>query len=176
MPPELAANTEKPNKRIPLVWIPATLGIGLSIAAIYLRGRIVTAHPQAKPEVVYVAKSEVKEATPPTEPVAQTTTKTEPAPKLVGPELPLIVTSGDAVPMIEPQAGERYIQVGAMNLEATRRLVQRLRENRLEPHVAAGPKPELMRILIGPFDDRDALNEKKAQLESEGVDTFVRQY
>ena len=78
--------------------------------------------------------------------------------------------------MIEPQAGERYIQVGALNLEATRRLVQRLHENKLEPHVAPGPKPELLRILIGPFDDRDTLKEKKAQLESEGVDTFVRQY
>jgi cell division septation protein DedD len=33
-----------------------------------------------------------------------------------------------------------------------------------------------MRVLIGPFDNRDALNEKKAQLEAERIDTFVRRY
>ncbi len=33
-----------------------------------------------------------------------------------------------------------------------------------------------MRVLIGPFDNPDALNEKKAQLQTEGIDTFVREY
>ncbi len=78
--------------------------------------------------------------------------------------------------MIAPQKGERYIQVGALNEEATRRFIQRLRNEKMEPHVAPGPTPELMRVLIGPFDNRDALNEKKAQIETEGIKTFVRQY
>ena len=84
----------------------------------------------------------------------------------------------DALPMITPQAGEHYIQVGALDMsaEATRRFVQRLRGDKLDPHVAPGPTPALMRVLIGPFDNRDVLNEKKAQLDAEGLDSFIRKY
>ena len=97
-------------------------------------------------------------------------------PEFVGPQLPSIVTGDYGIPTITPHRGELYIQVGALNAEATRRLLARLRGEKLDPHVAPGPRPELLRVLIGPFDDRDALNERKAQLEAEGVDTFVRQY
>ena len=31
-------------------------------------------------------------------------------------------------------------------------------------------------VAPAPFDEREALNARKAQLESEGIDTFVRQY
>ena len=88
------------------------------------------------------------------------------------------MTPDDEIPIITPKAGERYIQVGALDLEmtATRRFVARLRNEKLEPHVAPGPKPELMRVLIGPFDNPDALSAKQAQLQAEGIDTFVRQY
>jgi len=88
------------------------------------------------------------------------------------------VTPNDEIPSITPKAGERYIQVGALDLEmtATRRFVDRLRNEILEPHVAPGPKPDLMRVLIGPFDNPDALRTRQAQLQAEGIDTFVRQY
>jgi cell division protein FtsN len=33
-----------------------------------------------------------------------------------------------------------------------------------------------MRVLIGPFDNLDALKQRKAQLQTEGFDTFVRAY
>jgi cell division septation protein DedD len=82
----------------------------------------------------------------------------------------------DQVPLIDPRPGERYLQVGALDSESTRRFLQRLQNENLEAHVAPGPKPELLRVLIGPFDNRDALNEKKAQIESEGLETFVREY
>ncbi len=82
----------------------------------------------------------------------------------------------DTVSLITPQPGERYIQVGALNENATRIFVQHLRSENFAPQVAAGPKPELLRVLIGPFDNLEALNERKAQLESEGLETFVRRY
>jgi cell division septation protein DedD len=93
--------------------------------------------------------------------------------------VPQATTTGmakDPVPIITPQPGQRYIQVGALNENATRAFVQRLRSQKLEPQVAPGPKPELLRVLIGPFDNPDTLNERKAQLESEGIQTFVRKY
>jgi cell division septation protein DedD len=85
-------------------------------------------------------------------------------------------TATGPVPVIEPRAGELYIQLGALNQEATNHFVQHLRGKKLEPRVAAGPRPEIMRVLIGPFDNYDAVNQRKAQLQAEGFDTFVRRY
>jgi cell division septation protein DedD len=194
LPPEVAENAEEQHKaRIHLLWIPATLSIGLLIAAVYLGTRILAARAHPKPAVVQIVvpipakaipkpeiKTEIKEATPPpTEPQAAAAPKTDaprPEQQFVGPKLPQVVTPVDGIPMITPHVGERYIQVGALNAEATRRFIQRLRKENLEPHVAPGPKPELLRVLIGPFDNQDALNERKAQLQTEGIDTFVRKY
>jgi cell division septation protein DedD len=186
LPPEAAATPEEHEKRIPLVWIPVTLGVGLLIAAIYLGGRIVTGHTTAKPTVVQVAaptsaqplaKSEVsevkQEAGPP--PAEQKPVVAEPLKPLKAEPL-TVVTPDDGIPMITPQSGELFIQVGALDQEATRHFIQRLRREGLEPHVAPGPKPELMRVLIGPFDNRDALNERKAQFDAERIDNFVRRY
>ena len=172
-----ASDMEDHKKRIPLVWIPATLGVGLLIAALYLRGRIVITHPPAKPTLVQQAAPVPVPFQP--RPVPAQTVETPvapPAPEFVGPQLPSIATGEYGIPTITPTRGELYIQVGALNPEATQRLLARLRGEKLDPHVAPGPRPELLRVLIGPFDNRDALNERKAQLEAEGVDTFVRQY
>jgi cell division septation protein DedD len=195
--PDVAADTDGHKKRIPLIWIPATLGVGLLIAVVYLGGRIVRARPSTNSEVAHVATpASVAPTIPPppvprgVEPTAQpeiqknapTPSAAEEAkptaatPKLASAEPLTLVVPDDGVPMITPKPGENYIQVGALDHEATRRFVQHLRNENLDPHVATGPKPELMRVLIGPFANRDALNEKKAQLEAEGMDTFVRQY
>jgi cell division septation protein DedD len=178
-----APDLEEHKKRIPLVWIPATLGVGLLIAALYLRGRIVLTHVPAKPAVMQQAAPVPAPPRPAAAPTVEipvaATTKPEPpppAPEFVGPQLPSITTGDYGIPTITPRKGDLYIQVGALNPEATLRLLARLRGEKLEPHVAPGPRPELLRVLIGPFDNRDALNERKAQLEAEGVDTFVRQY
>jgi cell division septation protein DedD len=208
-PQEVVASNEEHKKRIPMVWIPATLSVGLLIAAVYLGGRIVTGHPHVKPVAAEVQPVPMQIA--PLQPVAEqapvvpasvqttapietTSTETPAAPietlsaappeeltripvaGFVGPLLPVIPASLEDVPMINPQPGERYIQVGALNLQATRRFIQHLRSEKLEPHVAFGPTPELMRVLIGPFPDLDSMNARKSQLESEGIDTFVRQY
>jgi cell division septation protein DedD len=182
---ETATSSEEHKKRIPLIWIPATLSIGLLIAAIYLGGRIVTAHPHGTPAAALQAVrraaptpapvTAVNQTLPPVEPVAE---EPSPAPEPVSSVQVTPGTPNDEIPIITPKTGALYIQVGALDLEmaATRRFVDRLRNEKLEPHVAPGPKPELMRVLIGPFDNRDALGERQAQLQSEGIDTFVRQY
>jgi cell division septation protein DedD len=187
---EAATNSEEHKKRIPLIWIPATLSLGLLIAAIYLGGRIVSAHPHGTPAAaLHVAKTAAPAPAPvapaPVTPsipaVSQTlpqVKESSPAPEPVSSAQVTPITPNDEIPIITPKAGERYIQVGALDLEmtATRRFVDRLRNEKLEPHVAPGPKPELMRVLIGPFDNPDALSARQAQLQAEGIDTFVRQY
>lgn len=187
-PASVAPDQEDHKKRIPLVWIPITLGVGLLIAAIYLRGRIVLVHPHPKPVVTQTAAPALPRPVPTLAPpvvappaTIKKTAATKPeTPKAVqqfaGPERPSSLRPEDGIPMIAPRRGELFIQVGALNTVATARWVARLRRDKLEPHVAPGPTPDLMRVLIGPFDNREALHERKAQLESEGIDTFVRQY
>jgi cell division septation protein DedD len=206
--PPLEAEVQSPTqsdehkRRMPMVWIPVTLCVGLLIAAIYLGGRIVTARSRATPRVVaapaaritspVVAPAVVAPSLAPTEgPVAvqsqaegEPQAKAEvakapnPAPKsapnsreAAPPNLP-----SDEAPMITPKTGERYIQIGALNHEATQRYVQKLRREKLNPHVAPGPSPDLLRVLIGPFDDRDSITEKKTQLQTKGIDNFIRKY
>lgn len=178
---------EQPRKRIPMASIPVTIVIGLLIAALYLGGRILTAHRVQKPapaihnatpaalpqpvpaEAKAVPQPEPKPVAPPVEAAA---------PKPVNTVPPVSSSGDDGLPMIQPHSGERYLQVGALDPDArdTRRFVERLRGEGLDPHVAEGPAPALMRVLIGPFTKLDALTEKKAQIESEGIDTFVREY
>jgi cell division septation protein DedD len=156
---------------MPLVWIPATICVGLLIAAVYLGGRIVTAHShatavaQTKPVAIHTAP-----ATP--TPVPSPVVQAPPPPKAEAPAL----VSDEQMPMIDPQTGQRYIQVAALNLEAARRYVGKLRQAKLEPHVAPGPRPELVRVLIGPFADQDSLTRTKSELESARIDHFVRKY
>jgi cell division septation protein DedD len=203
------STTDARKERMPLVWIPATLCIGLLIAAVYLGGRIVTAHSSASaqvktkptvthaapvaPAAVMQAKAEPKPEAPspqakptpdelkPEEPKAQEAKAEAPkpvkseAPRQAKFEVPKPV-AGEPVPMIAPKDGERYIQVGALDLERTRRYIGHLRESKLEPHVAPGPTPEMLRVLIGPFTDRDSLGSTKSQLDSAGIPNFIREY
>ncbi len=200
-----APSDEAGKKRIPLLWIAATLGIGLFIAAIYLGSRIFTAHsssnhamaPGQPPKTGPILAPALSDSIPPppaavfAEPVPASAIQLEPVhldpvqpnsvqPNSVQPNSvqPNSVQNGpdDPLPMIAPHSGQRYIQIGALDAAATRRFIRHLRTENLEPHVAPGPTPELMRVLIGPFDSTAALNERQAQLESEGIDTFVRQY
>jgi len=193
------------KKRIPLLWIAATLAVGLFIAAIYLGNRIIAAHrssqqaaaPGQPPKTGTIPVQTSPDSIPPpppaanSGPVAASTVQLDPVhanTAELGPAEPDAAEPGplendpskngpdDAIPMIAPHSGERYIQIGALDAAATRRFIRHLRDQNLDPHVAPGPTPELMRVLIGPFDDTAALNERKAQLESQGMDTFVRQY
>jgi len=78
--------------------------------------------------------------------------------------------------LITPQPGERYIQISALNTEAARRYVEELRHGPLEPHLAPGPRPNLLRVLIGPFKDTSLLLTTRSDLLSAGIDCFIREY
>jgi cell division septation protein DedD len=182
VPPKPAAETKR---HIPIVSIPATISIGLLIAAVYLGGRILTAH-RAHSEVYPEVHSEVGSKTaasakPPIPPVAIQARAVVIMEHPKAPPEPVAqqdsATEEDP-PRTTPRAGQRFIQVAAIptDAEESRRFIRRLQDQKLDPHVAPGPSPELMRVLIGPFDSLDALKETKARLETEGIQTFVRLY
>jgi cell division septation protein DedD len=194
--PSAAPAAEEPDadvekKKIAPIWIAVTLCVGLLIAVIYLGARIISAHRTAKPAPAIAATAiapPIPTAT--IAPPIPTATIAPPVQKpverpveatVVAPEnssAPQSPAAKDPLPgSITPQPGQRYLQVGALDYsEATRRFIEKLRGENLDPKVAPGPRPQLLRVLIGPFDSRDALEEKKAQIEAEGLDTFVREY
>ncbi|HTW65255.1 MAG TPA: SPOR domain-containing protein [Bryobacteraceae bacterium] len=184
-----SASPEAGKKRVPMVWIPAILGVGLLIAASYLGARIITAHRHAltvaKAPALLVPSppAQIKPAEPKTAPqpaapviVPQPAVSSPAALVNSAPPPPEKPVQTAEIPTIVPKAGERYIQVGALDQELTRRYLPQLRQEKLEPHVAAGPTPQLLRILIGPFPDRDSLNNTKTELDKAGIENFVRQY
>ena len=164
-----------------LVWIPATLSVGLLIAAAYLGSRILTA--QHVTGVKIKIAEPVAAVTPAASvPAAKVQADSQPEPPPVQPETPApapeppnLVTD-EQISIIDPQAGERYIQVSALTEEAARRYIRQLRQAKFEPHIAPGPRPELLRVLIGPFADQDALALAKNDLTRAGIANFVRRY
>ena len=174
----LSASPDARKERMPLVWIAATLGVGLAIAALYLGGRILTARSHDPAPVKMSVPVQPAQATavqasvqqPQLEPAPQAAQPAEPKPAEPKP------AADDQLPMIVPQPGERYIQVSALNQEAALRYVTQLRLANLKPLVAPGPRPELLRVLLGPFFDQDALAETKNDLERAGIKNFVRRY
>ena len=171
----LLSTEDARKERMSLVWIPATLSVGLLIAAAYLGSRILTAQ--------HITAVKVKIAAPVAPAVkiqADSQPKSEaalpsPEPPSPPPEAPKLVAD-EQIPLINPQTGERYIQVSALTPEAARRYVRQLRQAKIEPHVAPGPRPELLRVLIGPFADQDALALAKNDLTRAGIANFIRKY
>jgi cell division septation protein DedD len=165
------ATADRRKDPMPLVWIPATLGVGLSIAAVYLGSRILSGHPAPPPAPT---QTSVSVAVPPIalRPAESSSQTKAEAPRPADPQQ----TTAEAPPMIEPQPGEQYIQVSALGPEAAQRFSLELRAAKMEPHLAPGPTPEVLRVLIGPFVDQDALIETRRDLERAGIKNFVRRY
>lgn len=158
----------------PVVWIAATLIFGLTIAGVYLGGRIVSARPVQEippPQPPHISAPVVLQPTG----VQQTNVEPAVSPQAASAPPPVVPLTEDQL-LIQPHHGQQYIQVGAVNVEIAKQFIQHLRDEKLDPHIAPGPAPDIKRLLIGPFDNHDALNSTKAQLESEGIATFVRQY
>jgi cell division septation protein DedD len=154
------------------------------IAAAYLGSRILTAHSPRESPVKIGPVASVPAAPVPAAPVpaAKANRSSQPNSEAPSPppEEPAAADppkiAGEQIAMIDPQAGERYIQVSALTEEAARRYIQQLRQAKLEPHLAPGPRPELLRVLIGPFADQDALAQTKTDLARAGIKNFVRKY
>ena len=168
------------QRRIVVYALNATLLAGLSLALVYLGGRVMetravakTSTPKAPAAVIQpVSRTETKPAalqqpaasqTTVITPVAQQQTQTPPVKRYSG-------------PMIEPKQGERYLQIGAYGPTFTRGFVEELKDQGFHPVVAAGPSEDVYRVLIGPLDVA-SLESTQAQLERAGITgTMPRKY
>ena len=165
-----------PKKNIQLIWISFTLCAGLLTATGYVGSRILTAKSNAAtPPPVTRAAPRVSVAAPPTEQATPPQEREQATPSpVVAPAAATV--AADDWSLIEPQPGERYIQLAAVNPESARRYSGDLRRYNLAPRLAPGPAPGVLRVVIGPFPDDTSLHTAKAQLEVSGIEHFIRTY
>ncbi len=114
------------------------------------------------------AAPETKDETPATKPLAEVRTL---------PSTPeTIPAQSDGVDLIAPQHGERYLQIAAISSHMVPKFLADLNRYHLQANVAPGPHDGLVRVVIGPFPDRESIAQAKAQIEANWPDCFVRLY
>ena len=101
----------------------------------------------------------VAEAPKPAETKPPAETKTDPAKPQSGP-------SG----LLEPQPGERYLQVLATARTEADLIAASLRKKGFPAHVTASPSPALFRVWVGPFSDTAELSKTRDNLVAAGFE------
>ena len=167
-PEEAAPQPRDWKKLIASIWIPAVLGLGLLLAFAYVGVRIVAGKSQ--PGTTSITTK------PPVIAPPAATEQPHPAPPSPAPKPASTTINATNFTVVTPQAGERYLQVAAVTPHMVLTYVDSLRKTNLEAVVAPGPTPDLLRVLVGPFSDRDSLDKAKAQLEAAGKHPFLRDY
>lgn len=187
------------RKRVPLIAIPITLAVGLLVAAGYVGNRILSSRKQATAVVVASvptsARPAVAAAPAPAE--AETPRPSEAPRQSAAPQRAPTPASEAARPgppkddasdtapvqeaessegLIAPRHGERYLQIAAISASAAQKFLAGLGRYNLQASVAPGPHDGLVRVVIGPFPDRESVAAVKAQIESKWPDCFVRLY
>lgn len=192
-PRSLASVLDQRKKGVPLIWIPVLICLGLLIAAGYLGRRIfssrnahsATAFQATRPiKRAKVVEAPIDQAPVEQAPLEQTSAQIEAVTPAAGRPLkapdaqssPAQTPALEDLTLITPEPGERYLQISALNTEAGRRYVAQLRRGPLEPHLAPGPRPGIVRVLIGPFHDGATLAATRTDLLAAGIDCFVREY
>jgi cell division septation protein DedD len=161
------------RKRIVSLWIPAILGLGLLTAFAYVGVRIAAGKPQVQP-VSWPASPAPSKPDSPAPAKIQVLVDVPPAPEPQPVTKPNVIATNFTV--VTPQPGERYLQVAAVSPHMVLTYVDNLRIVNLEAVIAPGPTPDLLRVLVGPFADRDSMDQAKAQLEASGRSPIIRSY
>ena len=141
-----------------------------------------------------IARDTVKTAPPATEtdapgPVAQTPDPvTPPAPEPVRPQIeegktaetkpartppPAPVEETPAAPAATTPSGLQYLQVMAVKRPVADNIVKVLKERGFPALLGESSKPELFRVLVGPYSDTPSLAAAKTKLKAAGFDSVV---
>ena len=107
--------------------------------------------------------------------------KAEPPPVHSAPEPKQPASSGKSaaspsteVPAVNPSPGRMYLQVAAAGQPQANAVVETLKQKGFPALLSAGPRPDLYRVLVGPFADASTLGKAKSDLESAGFRPIVR--
>ena len=163
---EKLARADQEKKRLSRIYIATVLAAGLLIAAGYVGTRIFAgrSHPPSPP--LAAGSNHLSPNAPPRPELSP------PAPVAT----PADVQPAEPQHYATPRSGEIYLQVAALSTPIVSRYLSELRDSKLEPVVAPGPRPGIARILIGPFPDSESLESARARLRTLGAAPFVRVY
>ncbi len=76
----------------------------------------------------------------------------------------------------EPEAGQVYIQIGAVEKGMATILAEGLRSHGFDAFVAAGPSERVFRVLIGPLPNPESFRRAKAAVDAIDLSAFARRY
>ena len=111
-------------------------------------------------------------STPPDTEAQPGPTTTQPARDV--PATPAPVATASTAPTI-PEAGATYLQVTALRRDDADKLVKTLREQSLPALVADSSKPDLFRVLVGPYHQTSDVADAKSKLKALGfANAFVQ--
>lgn len=82
----------------------------------------------------------------------------------------------DNVDLIAPEHGKRYLQIAAISARASERFLAQVSRYNVQASIAPGPSEGVVRVVIGPFSDRESLAAAKEQIRLNWPDCFVRVY
>jgi cell division septation protein DedD len=80
-----------------------------------------------------------------------------------------------AVVPVEAEAGASWLQVAALRHDDAAKLVRTLKEEQLPARLADSPKPDIFRVLVGPYHQTSEVADAKARLKTLGfANAFVQ--
>ena len=75
--------------------------------------------------------------------------------------------------MAQPSTEQKYLQVSAVRRPDAENMVKVLREHGFPARLGESSKPELLRVLVGPFKTTTDLGRTKADLKAKGFESII---
>lgn len=170
------------NKQLISLFFVVVALLGVFFALGYMMGRPsgkqAAASPETTPAATAVTAAPQTQAPEPPRETAQTEAQPAPnQPETQAPSPSSTTTTQPAhdVPAAVPEAGATYLQVTALRRDDADKLVKTLREQNLPALVADSSKPDLFRVLVGPYHQTADVADAKTRLKALGfANAFVQ--
>ena len=101
------------------------------------------------------------------------------APSVGGSAMPqpkLAAVTTPTLTLIDPRAGELYLQLAALDLQRSQNYVGYLEQTQLHARIAPGPSKDLYRVVLGPFPNEPEMLRTKARLDQDHIECIIRLY
>jgi cell division septation protein DedD len=168
------------NKQLLSAFFVVVMLLGVFFAMGYVVGHNTISDGQVKKtapaeSVPSAVSAPVQESAPPTTQPEVAPTPTQTAPARTEPERPAVAEkpAEKTAPHVESAPGHTYLQVSAVKRPAADSIVQTLKDKGFPALLGESSKPELFRVLVGPYADTESLSKAKSDLKGMGFDAVV---
>jgi cell division septation protein DedD len=150
------------------------IAIAMCSSLAYLAGK--SAGPRKAPPPIAEVKPALAEAKPPAAPAPLPAASIVMPPKADLPTMLKTTANPNKALFAEPETGQVYIQIGAVERGMAMILAEGLRSHGFDAFVATGPSEKIFRVLIGPLPDPDSFRQAKAAVDAIDLATYARKY